>query len=82
MFIASGTRSNEFFKKIRKFKNVIFININENSLDIIKKSSAVVTISGSAGLEAAIQGVPVINYGKKAIFTIFYHMYTMFQLEK
>jgi hypothetical protein len=72
-----GTRSNEFFKKIRKFKNVIFININENSLDIIKKSCAVVTISGSAGLEAAIQGVPVINYGKNNFYDFLPHVHNV-----
>tara|TARA_B100001250_G_C19816616_1_gene798757 strand:+ start:659 stop:2011 length:1353 start_codon:yes stop_codon:yes gene_type:complete len=59
---AIGDRSYYFYKKIIKMNNVILINENINSRDLIKYSKAVFTISGTIGYEAALMGIPSFSF--------------------
>ena len=77
-----GSRSMEFYKKISQFKNVILVNINEPGLNLIKKSVAVANISGTAGLEAAILGKPVLNFGKNNIYDFVPHVFNVSTSDK
>ena len=54
-----GFRPISYYKKIKKLPNIILINPStySNPGDFIANSDLVVTISGSAGLEAAFMGV-------------------------
>ena len=51
---AVGKRDKYFYEQIKNLKNTIFLDVNINGLEIIKKSSAVAIISGTAGVEGAI----------------------------
>jgi hypothetical protein len=55
---AIGDRGYFFFKKIKKLRNLILVNENENSHELIKKSRAVFSVSGSIAYEAALFGKP------------------------
>ncbi len=77
-----GSRNKEFYKKITQFKNVILVNINEPGLNLIKKSVAVANISGSSGLEAAILGKPVLNFGKNNFYDFVPHVFNVSTSDK
>ena len=77
-----GSRNMEFYKKICQFKNVILVNINEPGLNLIKKSVAVANISGSSGLEAAILGKPVLNFGKNNFYDFIPHVFNVSTSDK
>ena len=49
------------------------VDFAESGIEIIKKSRAVATIVGTAGLEAIILGKPVILFGKHNSFDIVPH---------
>jgi len=70
---ALGRRPNNFYDQIKRFKNVVMIDFIESGIDVIKKSEAVVTIVGTAGLEAVILGKPVILFSKHNSFDIVPH---------
>jgi hypothetical protein len=53
----------EGLKLISEISNVKLINPSISSIDIIKKSDAVVVINSTAGFEALIYGKPVIVFG-------------------
>lgn len=57
-----GRRKYEFYKKLKKFKNIILIDPLDEGVNVIKKSKVVITISGTAGTEASILGIPVISF--------------------
>ena len=58
---------------IKRLKNVVMIDFVESGIDVIKKSKAVATIVGTAGLEAIILGKPVILFGKHNSFDVVPH---------
>lgn len=58
-----GKRGLAFFKKIKSFHNVQLIDDRVNSFDLIEKSKYVISITGSAGLEALFLGKPVFVLG-------------------
>ncbi len=59
-----GQRSVSFYKEIQKLPNVFFLNpnINYGINELINNSCAVVTISGTVGLEAIMLKKPVILF--------------------
>ena len=59
----SKGRSPLFYKLIKNVKNIKFIDNKFNSLDLIKKSSLVITITGSVALEASILGKKSLAFG-------------------
>tara|TARA_Y100000741_G_scaffold300221_1_gene241512 strand:- start:237 stop:1802 length:1566 start_codon:yes stop_codon:yes gene_type:complete len=56
-------RSKLDYDKLLKNKNIIFINQNYPSLNLIKNSKANITGSGSAGLESIIHLKPLMSFG-------------------
>lgn len=65
---ACGRRPIDFYEQISALKNVVFIDMRERGVDVIAAASAVVTISGSSGVEAALMGKPVIAFGRHNIY--------------
>jgi len=61
--VAVGTRSISFYKKLKAIPNVILISPYENMENAIKKSLGVITLTGNAGLEAALSGKIVYVLG-------------------
>ena len=57
-------RSPLFYKLIKNIKGLIFIDKNHDSLDLIKKSLFVATVTGSVALEASVLGKKSIAFGK------------------
>ena len=60
--VLRGWRSISDYKQIMDLPNVTLIHPSIKSEDIIKKSSLVVTIGGTSGLEAAFYGKPSIIF--------------------
>jgi len=59
---AIGDRGYKFFKKIKKLRNLVLINENENSHQLIEKSQAIFSVSGSIAYEAALMNKPAFVF--------------------
>lgn len=57
-------RPSGFHKKISEFPNVRLISPKAATIEIIKKSSLVCTITGTVGWEAVLLGIPVLVFGE------------------
>ena len=73
-FAAVGRRPDNFYEQIRAFKNVVLLEMMELGLDVTRQAEAVVTINGTAGLEAAVRGKPVIVFGHHNLYRILPHV--------
>ena len=62
MMKTQAWRPISFYQEIMNLPNVKLIHPSVNSLEIIKKSSLVITIAGSTGQEAAFHNIPVITF--------------------
>jgi hypothetical protein len=58
-----GKRNISFYKDISRLHNVIFVDLNFNSFDLIIRSKYVISLTGSAGLEGVFLGRPVFLLG-------------------
>jgi hypothetical protein len=56
-------RNEEFYRNIKQYKNVRLINYSYNSEELIGMSAAVVTATGTAGLESLTKGKNVLAFG-------------------
>ena len=56
-------RDNFFYKRLSSLKNVKLLSQKENSINLIKNSIGVATITGTAGWEALFYGKPVLVFG-------------------
>lgn len=54
---AIGNRSNKFYKRCTKLKNVIFVHETTNSHTLINNAQAIFTNSGTVALEGALYGI-------------------------
>ncbi|EAJ6225617.1 hypothetical protein A0X89_01825 [Campylobacter coli] len=61
-------RSNFFYAQIKSMKNVVLVDINTPSTDLLKNSQAVVSISGSSLIEAVAYKKPLITFGNSLSF--------------
>jgi hypothetical protein len=69
-----GRRPRDFYRQIKEFTNVVLLDVEERGLEVVKKAAAVATITGSAGVEAALQGRPVILFGRHNGFEFLPHV--------
>lgn len=60
---AYGTRTNGFYRQIKKLKNVRLISPYESTHHLIKQSKLIITISSTAGWEALLYNKPAITFG-------------------
>ncbi len=74
---APGWRPRHYHQQLADMKNVVFFNIFEPSIPIIKKAAATATILGTAGLEAAVLGRPVIYFGRHNLDKFLPHVMTV-----
>lgn len=56
-------RGSSFYKEIESLANVKWVSNNENSRDIIRISSKVIGLSGTASIEAACMGIKSLGAG-------------------
>jgi hypothetical protein len=71
---AIGRRPRDFCGQIMALKNVIMMDVRELGKDVVDKAALVTTITGTAGLEAAIVGKPVICFGRHNSYNILPHV--------
>jgi len=62
--LALGTRPPGFYETIEGYPNVVFVKPLDSAKEWYLRSQAVAMITGSVGYEAAIDGFPVISFGK------------------
>jgi capsule polysaccharide export protein KpsC/LpsZ len=56
-------RGSLFYKRLRALRNVRVVPLRESSVELIRGSLAVATITGTAGWEALFHGKPVLVFG-------------------
>ena len=71
---ATGRRPRDFYAQIKEFKNVVFLDVRELGLEVARAATAVATITGTGGFEAAIMGKPVIAFGRHNLYNILPHV--------
>ena len=76
-FPALGLRPVNFYDQLRDLKNVVLLDVRENGLDAIRHCSAVATINGSSGQEAAVLGKPVITFGRHNLYNVLEHVFVV-----
>jgi len=72
-----GRRTSHYYKTISEMPNVVFLNTDEPSIEIIKRADLVAVITGSAGYEAAGLGKPVLHFGRHGQALDLPHVYPM-----
>jgi len=68
--LALGTRPSGFIEKISAYPNVDFADPFESAREWYLNSQALVMITGSLGYEAALEGIPVISFGKHNLIKV------------
>jgi len=58
-----SSRFKGYYEEISKFKNTYIIPIKTNTYELINKSQAVATVTGTAGWEAVLRSKPAIIFG-------------------
>jgi hypothetical protein len=59
---AIARRPRDFYKQIASLKNVVLLDVNESGLECVRRATAIATITGSAGIEGAGMGKPVVLF--------------------
>ncbi len=72
-----GRRPPQFYDQLWALKNVVFLDVREKGLDVVRRAAAVVSITGTTGFEAAILGKPVITFGRHNMYSILPHVFTV-----
>lgn len=72
-----GYRGLKYYKKIKENKRVKLINYNISSRHLIEKSLGVITIAGTAAIEARIMDKPVILFSDIFFSTKVDHIYSI-----
>jgi hypothetical protein len=72
-----GRRPANFYNQISDLKNVVFIDIRESGLAVARECEAVITVTGTAGFEAAVLGKPVITFGRHNMYSMLDHCMTV-----
>lgn len=62
-----GVRSNWYYRQLNKIGNVVWADPEIHSWEWIRMSSAVATITGTAGIEAVYMKKPVLSFGAHQI---------------
>lgn len=71
---AVGRRPDNFYDQISAFKNVFWFDPMELGLEIVRRTRALITITGTSGFEAAVLGKPVITFGRHNLYNFLPHV--------
>lgn len=61
----SPIRTKDFYKKLSKIKNIRFIDSKISPIKLVKNSKAIITTTGSVGIESIINLKPVMMFGSR-----------------
>lgn len=75
--VAVQSRPLGFYEQVAALPNVVFLDPFENSVEAIKAAVATAAGFGTAGLEAALLGKPVINFARRVPWSILEHVMTV-----
>lgn len=70
-----GRRPDNFYDQIAEFKNVVMLDILEHGIEVVRRASAVATIAGTVGFEAAVMGKPVITFDRHNFYNFLPHVF-------
>lgn len=70
-----GARPKNFYEQIVEFKNIKLASAAVLGTKIIENCKAVISINGSSGYEAAIQGIPAIILSDRCDFAFLDHVF-------
>ena len=73
-YFALGRRPRNFYDQICELKNVVLMDLFEPGVHVSEKAAVTVTITGSAGHEAAVMGKPVISFGRHNPYNFLPHV--------
>lgn len=80
-FWSLGRRPADFYDQIMDFKNVVMMDMLELGLDVVRAADATITITGTAGFEAAVMGRPVVTLGRHNLYNILPHVFIVEHLQ-
>jgi hypothetical protein len=69
-----GMRPRGFYDQVLALKNVVMIDPRDLGIDTVRQARVTITIAGSAGVEAAAMGKPVITFGKHNNYNLLDHV--------
>jgi len=72
-----GRRPKEFYRQIADLKNVVWLETWEPGIACAQAASAVATICGTAGLEAACSGRSVVSFGQHNLYNFLSSVYVI-----
>jgi hypothetical protein len=70
-------RPRDFYQQIAALKNVVLLGVNESGVECVRRATAVATITGSAGIEGAGMGKPVVLFSRHLPITMLPHVQTV-----
>lgn len=57
-------RARSYYQELKKIPNVVLVDTNIKSSELVNRAKVVTTITGTAGWEASLLGKPVITFGE------------------
>lgn len=72
---AVGRRPRDFYRWLSTLPNVAIAPLNADGPTLARGSRATVTITGTAGFEAAVAGVPVVTFGQHNFYNVLDHVH-------
>lgn len=71
---AIGPRPDQFYESLAAIPNVVLVPPHQSSFELIDRARATAVVTGTAGLEAAARGKPVISFGAHNLFNVIPHV--------
>jgi hypothetical protein len=78
---AAGRRPRDFYEQIKRLRNTVLLDVRELGVRVIEAASVVITMAGTAGLEAAQIGKPVLLFGRHNYYSFLPHVRSVRQAE-
>ena len=72
--LSIGTRPSSFLPQLAELRNVILLDVHESGIEAIRRCAFVATITGTAGLEAAGLGKPVLTFTPHVTYAFLDHV--------
>jgi hypothetical protein len=76
-----GKRPVGFYDQIKALRNTELVDPSIPGIDMVNASSIIATVSGSAGIEGAVAGKPVLLFGRHNYYDFIPHAFKIFGVE-
>ena len=80
--VAVGRRPRDFYRQIAALPNARLLSMSCHPIETIRQATVTVTIAGTAALEAAILGRPVIVFGRRTPAAFLDHVFAVRSYEE